>query len=343
MTDEVEYLNHSFPIEVISMSFCTLFHPEIFQGRYKKKNYFEGWYCKMAITSDQGPEVLAVIPGVAFGSNKDDRHAFIQVISSRDNKSWNINFPLEAFKADKKQLVIEIENNRFTCEEITLDIEAEGLTLKGKVKNLGLHRFPVSLFSPGIMGWYAYVPFMECFHGVVSTLHTLEGAISLNGVETDFTGGSGYIEKDWGTSFPEAWIWMQSNCFPSKKVSLMLSVAKIPFLGKIFPGFLGFIQIGDQLIRFGTYTGAKILKLESDDTHALVQIKSKNQEIEFLAELGPAAKLVAPRQGKMERTLLESIMGTITLTIKDKHNDMIFQETGILSGIELSEAKNLKI
>ncbi|WP_243392439.1 MULTISPECIES: tocopherol cyclase family protein [unclassified Mesotoga] len=29
----------------------------------------------------------------------------------------------------------------------------------------------------------------------------------------DLTGGKGYIEKDWGRSLPDAWIWMQSNNF----------------------------------------------------------------------------------------------------------------------------------
>jgi hypothetical protein len=322
------------------MSLHSLYHPEIFQGRHKKKNYFEGWYFKMAIPSKE-LEVLSVIPGVAFGATEQDRHSFIQVISSRENRSWNIQFPYEAFKADKHNLIVEIAGNRFTPEEITLNLDKEDLTLTGTIKNLGINAFPVTFPSPGIMGWYAYVPFMECFHGVVSTHHTLSGSLKLNGVETDFTGGTGYMEKDWGTSFPESWIWMQSNCFPSKNVSCMLSVAKIPFLGKIFPGFLGFVQIGTELIRFGTYTGAKISRLENNETHAFIQIQTKKQQIEFLAELGPASKLVAPRQGKMERTLLESIMGTITISIKDKDNTLLFEETGTMAGIELSEAKDL--
>jgi hypothetical protein len=43
----------------------------------------------------------------------------------------------------------------------------------------------------------------------------------------------------------------------------------------------------------------------------------------------------------MERPLLESIMGTITLTIKDKDGALLLEETGTMAGIELSEAKNL--
>jgi hypothetical protein len=49
--------------------------------------------------------------------------------------------------------------------------------------------YPVSLFSPGIMGWYAYVPGMECYHGAVSLDHMLKGELEYNGSFLDFTGG----------------------------------------------------------------------------------------------------------------------------------------------------------
>jgi succinate dehydrogenase/fumarate reductase flavoprotein subunit len=48
----------------------------------------------------------------------------------------------------------------------------------------------------GTMGWYAFVPAMECYHGVLSFDHLLEGGLELNGQYIDYTGGRGYIEKD---------------------------------------------------------------------------------------------------------------------------------------------------
>ena len=63
------------------------------------------------------------------------------------------------------------------------------------------------------MGWYSFVPFMECKHGIVSVNHDLSGILNVNDEVLISDGGKGYIEKDWGTSFPEAWIWMQSNNF----------------------------------------------------------------------------------------------------------------------------------
>ena len=317
------------------MSLYTLFHPPVFQGRDTKRTYFEGWYFKMA---KQG-EVIALIPGVSLG---DDRHSFIQVISSKEKKSWYVRFPYEAFQAEEKVFAITIGENHFSTDGISIDLSFEDLSLKAEVLNLNPTAFPVTLTRPGIMGWYAYVPFMECNHGVVSTHHELQGSVELNGKKTDYTGGTGYIEKDWGTSFPSAWIWMQANCFSSDKSSCMLSVANIPFLGRTFQGFLGFLQIGGKLIRFGTYTGAKVIKLEQDSEHATVIIRNKQYSITFVATLGSASHLKAPRQGNMERIILESVIGTIEVTLAKKDGTLVFKETSEMAGIELSEATKLQ-
>lgn len=78
------------------------------------------------------------------------------------------------------------------------------------------------------MGWYSYVPLMECKHGIVSVNHYLKGKIRINGNSIDLSEGKGYIEKDWGTSFPEVWIWIQSNNFTNPETSFTFSLAKIP-------------------------------------------------------------------------------------------------------------------
>jgi len=42
-----------------------IWSPELFQGIYKSKNYFEGWYYKL-ISADH-KHIYAVIPGIALG------------------------------------------------------------------------------------------------------------------------------------------------------------------------------------------------------------------------------------------------------------------------------------
>lgn len=332
-------LRSSLEDEGACLSIHTLYHPSVFQGRHKKQTYFEGWYFKMATET----EVLALIPGISLGAGKQDRHSFIQVISSREQKSWYVRYPFEAFTSDTRTFNLELAGNRFSSSQIIVDLQFEDLDLHGSVNQMQLHPYPVTVRSPGIMGWYAYVPFMECFHGVVSMHHRLEGSLDFNGRTMDLHAGIGYMEKDWGTSFPEAWIWLQSNCFPSKEVSCMLSFARIPFLSHQFNGFLGFLLLDGQLIRFGTYTGAKMLLCETDGNEARIIIKDKKYLLEFHAVLGPSSHLVAPREGAMERTLLESIEGTIEVTVRNERNELVFQETGTKAGIEISEARTLNV
>ena len=95
------------------------------------------------------------------------------------------------------------------------------------------------------------------------------------------------------------------------------------------------------MIRFGTYTGARIMALETSATHANVTIRQKDMLIVFSAELGPSSHLAAPRQGKMDRTITESIMGTLTEPVHAANGPIPFQETGTMAGIEISEAGSL--
>ncbi|MBN2861293.1 MAG: hypothetical protein JXK93_13590 [Sphaerochaetaceae bacterium] len=324
------------------MGLNTVLNPHLFQGRKKGSPYFEGWYFKMAV-SEKEHAVLSVIPGISRDADPDKSHAFIQVITSLTPQSWYIRYPLESFLADEHPFSITIGSNRFSLDGIVLAIDHEDLHLHGKVTHRAVHPFPVSLLVPGIMGWYRYVPFMECFHGVVSTQHGLEGEVNLNGKSIDVSRGTGYIEKDWGTSFPSAWVWMQSNSFPDSSVSCMLSVARIPFLFRTFTGFLGFVEVDGRLIRFATYTGARIQKFSCTDNECTVSINTGREFIEFSASLGSASHLKAPRQGSMDRIITESVMGTIALTIYEKDGSVRFSESGILSGIELSETQDLQV
>ncbi|MCK7487611.1 MAG: tocopherol cyclase family protein [Bacillus subtilis] len=70
----------------------------------------------------------------------------------------------------------------------------------------------------------------------------------MNDFEISFEHGRGYLEKDWGTSFPQGYVWLQTNHFTSPGTSLMASVARIPFLGFAFQGFLvNFVHAGKEI------------------------------------------------------------------------------------------------
>jgi len=88
---------------------------------------------------------------------------------------------------------------------------------------------PTSWLLPSIMGTTAYLPFLECIHGVASLHHPIQrgeiATLSENDnilSEASYDGGVGYLEKDWGVNFPSIWIWAQTNVFKIAPGSSML-------------------------------------------------------------------------------------------------------------------------
>jgi hypothetical protein len=141
---------------------------------------------------------------------------------------------------------------------------------------------------------------------------------------------------------PKAWVWMQSNHFDEPGTSFMLSVARIPWVGNTFTGFLGFFLHEGQIISFATYTGAKVKGFEYSDKHVKLTIKGKKYTIEVHArktwhEGKKTSKggLMAPVLGNMERVIHESIDAEIEVTIRDRENNEIYNGTGKHSGFEM--------
>ena len=243
-------------------------------------NYFEGWYFK----HQNENTMLALIPG------KSDDNAFIQVITN--DTAYNVEYPLS--KHENKNPV-KIAGNIFDTNGIELNIHSKDIELTGKLSYKKL-----TPIKNDIMGPFRYFP-MECRHSVVSMNHSLYGKLYLNGREIDFNNGTGYIEGDRGTSFPESYTWVQCNSF-DEECSVMISVAKIPFAGFKFRGCISVVWYKNKEYRLATYRGVKVLccsenklELKQGKYHLIVEIPKYS---------GHA--LNAPNKGKMSRTIHES-------------------------------------
>lgn len=181
-----------------------IWNPSWFQGSLPGKRYFEGWYFKQ--TDVSGKTIWAFIPGVSLSPGDD--HSFVQAINGRTGQSWYFRYPIEAFSYSSKSFFIRIGENTFSSSSLNLNLQQKDITINGTLTFTDMVTFNISLIKPGIMGWYRYVPGMECYHGVVSLNHEVNGTLNINHKTLHFDKGKGYIEKDWGISMPKAWIWM---------------------------------------------------------------------------------------------------------------------------------------
>lgn len=216
---------------------------------------------------------------MSFITGKSQEGEFIQVITN-----------------DNSYLVPYIGGNIFTDKGIKVHIIYGDLSISGEIKYGEL-----SPLKYDIMGPFKYLP-MQCRHKVLSMSHSLEGYVKINGSCMDFTGGKGYIEGDSGISFPDKYLWIQCNDFP-EECSIMLSIAEIPFGLFKFTGCICAIKYGGKEYRIATYKGVKILKYSKEEV-----VLQQGKYI-FIANISPnkGYKLKAPKSGKMDRTILESL------------------------------------
>ena len=306
-----------------------LFNAEQYHGWNKKKNYFEGWYFKV-ISKDE-KHAFAIIPGIAM--DDQSKHAFVQVLDGKQRKSRYHKFDANQFVPSPGKFEVQLGNNYFSKTHIKLALEdfQADLHFKNQIP------WPSSLVSPNIMGPFTFVPFMQCYHGILSMDHRIEGKIIYEGKEIDFTGGKGYMEKDWGRSFPSAYIWMQSNHFSESNISLKSSVAKIPWLGSSFVGFIAGIYLKDRIIQFTTYNFSKLRKSAVNDKEVNIILENPKHHLEIRAIRSESTELASPIQGFMDGRIEESMEAQLHVKLTHKKTaEILLEDVGHNAGLEVA-------
>jgi len=313
-------------------------HPERYQGSSRRRRYFEGWYWKH-VTADLA-ESWSFIPGIARGERPGEGYSFIQAIEGATGRSWWFEYPLEAFSASTRKPAIEVGRNRFSEDGIRLELSGPDGSFEGDVTFTGITRPRSSPWAPGVMGPYSFAPFMECSHGLVSLHHDLAGEVRVrlpgeaSVRRVSFKGGSGYAEKDWGRSMPRSWIWTQSNNFPARGDSFMLSVAHIPWLGTSFTGFLCIGTFGGKLVREATWTGAKLAGLHVEDSQVRVAVERRGFRVEVRVSRARGGILRAPQDGILSRRIPETVDAVLHLRLAC-NGATLFEGEAVKAGLEV--------
>lgn len=310
---------------------------EYFQGNHQKKRYFEGWYFK-CISADR-KHVIAIIPGMAINP-QGQRHSFIQVINAVTGKTWYHHFPFADFQSPTDRFEIRISKNTFSGDGLSVDIDTEEGHMKGQLSFTDIRHFPVKWYNPGIMGPFTFVPLMECYHAIIHLRHQLSGIIELDGETLDFNGGVGYIEKDYGRSFPSSYLWLQASHFESGDASFVFSQGRIPFVTGEFSGFFAYFTNFDNIeVRFATYNRSKLTNWRVDVEKRTCSgvLTGPSGTLTFEAKMLGGGKLRAPVDGLMNREIIESITATVSIQLTNRHGKLIFQGTSGESGMEISQ------
>jgi hypothetical protein len=312
--------------------FYKIKHPEIFQGHLNKDRYFEGWYFKYI--SQDGLVSFACIPGISL--NKTDAHAFIQIYLAKngDLKTYYIRYDVEDFSYHPKEMVIQIGQSSFLKNEVILNIQNNELSLQAHFNHQNLHPIDTSFLIPNIMGPLAYLPFMETKHGIISMRHDVDGSLLYGTEAISFTGTVGYLEKDWGTSFPSKYTWLQCAHFKDPETSFFFSYATIPYLGVTFNGFICVLNVENKEYRFATYNFSKVVSIHHTKDHVEVTLKKRQFTLHILANVEHVVDLPSPKEGQMNQLIKEGLSGSVKIKLYHKKS-LIYQDEGSHAGVEI--------
>jgi len=313
-----------------------IWQPALYQGGRVRRRFFEGWYFKCVDAA--GRRTVAVIPGVSYSADGCSAQSFVQVLREGGRARF-FSFPAHAFgHAASPSFSIVVDRCAFSEAGMRLDLEDDEGAVRGEVGFGPWSPWPVTLRAPGIMGWYRYVPRMECYHGVLSMDHAVHGTLLVDGDELRLDGGRGYAEKDWGRSFPSSWIWLQSNHFGRPGASLTCSVARIPWLRGSFVGHIAGLLLDGRLHRFATYTGAALLAVETSPGAARVVLRDAREELEVEAQGAAPGALKAPVLGAMEGRADEALGARVRVRLRELRGGrpvVVFEGEGAHAGLEV--------
>ncbi|MBR0596687.1 tocopherol cyclase family protein [Sinanaerobacter chloroacetimidivorans] len=313
-------------------------NPILFQGSNTVDEYFEGWYYKQV--SQDEKTVVCFIPGISLVVN--DSHSFVQYIyvGSDENdvkfvKTGYCKYPVEYFSYNDHPFMIRVANNIFTETEISVQLTDHNINIEGTFKLDPFTSIHKSIFMPNIMGFFAYIPNMECYHGVISMNHKVHGNLKIDNLDIDFNNSKGYIEKDWGTSFPKKYIWVQSNHFKNTNTSIVCSAADIPFMKRNFFGFICNLVIDKKEYRFASYNRSK-LQLECV-TKQMVALSLKNSKVTLRleAKMDNIGELISPKKGKMQETIKEGPSGELKISLLNNKDGILYEDISYIASIEI--------
>jgi len=308
-----------------------------FQNLHRKE-YFEGWYYKQ-VTSDQRT-VICLIPGLSVHAGKVS--PFVQInFTEKIGDTWHQTtdwLDYAALRSQDEPFMIQLGENIFRRDGISIAYHGAQMQVTGELDFQDAITLPASRWAPSIMGPFAYLPGMECIHSVISLSHNIEGSLQINGRSVDFTQGKGYIEKDWGSSFPKRYVWMQSNHF-AKEGSFFFSWADIPLLGMCFHGYIAHLYYQGKHHRFATYTlgGCKLQAVE----HGVeIILTNRDCELQITATQTVGAELIAPYRGEMIHAIKEGLYGHLSFCLKQQGSNLPQSDQAEMAGIEFVWGKD---
>ncbi|MXQ72472.1 hypothetical protein GSF08_00760 [Clostridiaceae bacterium DONG20-135] len=268
--------------------------------------FFEGWYFRFV--SDEFS--AAIILGIA--RTAENQEAFIQVFHTEAQIMEKASYNQDEWRYQAKPFELHIGRSVFLGNYLHIEDTRLSRVFDFQFQNaVHIHQ---SVYAPTIMGPFAYLKNMQCNHAIIN-LGSRAVCFMENNQQILKRKGIVYQEKDWGTSFPQRYIWAQSNCCDEQPAALFFSCAAIPLGLFHFTGIIMVVKDQHTEYRFASYHGAVLTKARSNENGFYLCIRQGFYQIECTIRMNTAFQLEAPQQGEMNRIVQECLLGHVDLYI----------------------------
>jgi tocopherol cyclase len=302
--------------------------PTQLKGKFKKRNFFEGWFHK--IYSAKHQTSFVIIYGYTTG-NSYDKFGFIQFLIPNKN--------VEIYYFSKNEISYNPKNHSVQMGSNILSLKEIKINLKDIYMDLNLSdNLPISSFKNS-MGYAYFIPTLPCYHSVLNKSHLISGEINLFNNNYLLDNDLGYMEKNWGTSFPEKYFWIQAVEPHNPNVSLLFSQAEIKWMGKSFIKHVGHLRINGEELDLRTLTLFNVSYNNTIPENITITIKSKQIKLEMRFSVAKKYMFKGPLKGKLSRDILHHSDSQIDLKIYQNAEMKMYKLIGnfeMIGGLKLN-------
>lgn len=300
----------------------------VFRKKDSKQPYFEGYYFKFI---NKQKEIVILIAGISI--SKSEKYSFIQVASNYSEKVSLFKFPLSELAAAEDHFEFRIGKNLFSQNRISFDLG----DINGEITLTNNVNWKRSFLNPNIMGFLSFIPRVECKHDVITINTEVQGEINLPEHNVQFDKGDGYIEKNWGSSFPKKYMWLHANQFKNKELSLQFAIAKPKWFFLRPQVYIGYVMNG-KIIHFATHRLC-LVKIQDHKSHTLVKIQKLRRTILIKIKNESPVSLIGPKKGGLNNSIHEYLKSDIELIVSKKvlfgKSIETIRDTSVLSTTEM--------
>lgn len=296
--------------------------PSSLQGGFDRKKYFEGWFHK--IYSAKYKASIILIYGYTTG-NSAKKFGFIQV-HIPNQKVLIMYFDKNEVFCDPNQHIVRMGEHILTTNKI--DIKTQEIDIQLHLTdNQSIHTFKNS------MGYSYVIPNLPCYHAILNKSHFVSGEINTKNTSFVMNQDMGYLEKNWGTSFPENYIWLHAVDPNNVEVNLLFSQAEIKWMGSTFLRHLGYLNFENECIDLRQLKNSVVSCSFVSSKKQLIHISSKLIELEISIILGQQVLFKGPEDGALQRDIIHYTDAIIEVKLKRNSETRLFSLVGNFENI----------